>query len=325
MSKTKAEIEAEIARLRAKLEHVEIDPAFTPAELVRWDPSLLGAVLHIKHERNIPRDAFQHLLTVDPVAEITNALSIEYAYGSSVSKEQWVQGGCILPGSKSHRVMEKSGVLTQTGLQFTEYQYIENRAMRPKIGTCNEFQPFTDLSLEYTLCRKSTNPANPTIVGPGGFDLKCSDLRMSVKSNHLSLPNLVLPLASPERFLLDQIFVATSTRFSTSGTDTDIIVDKYPLSTLYNEWKRDKAAAPDVMTMCGARRPTVPPLRRTELDKAKEQIAELQAQVRLLLANREADRKAAELSKQNERLREALHIAVQTTNATASTNAMDPM
>jgi len=94
--------------------------------------------------------------------------------------------------------------------------------------------------------------------------------------------------------------------------DTDIIVDKYPLSTLYNEWKRDKEAARY-------------PLRRTELDKAKEQIAELQAQMRLLLANRETDRKAAELSKQNERLREALHIAVQTTNATASTNAMDPM
>jgi len=141
--------------------------------------------------------------------------------------------------------------------------------------------------------------------------------------------NLILPLANPERFLLDQIFVASITRMRGFGIDadpdTDIIVDKYPLSTLYNEWKRDKAAAPDIMTVGGARRPTVPPLRRTELDKAKEQIAELQAQMRLLLANRETDRKAAELSKQNERLREALHIAVQTTNATASTNAMDPM
>jgi len=150
--------------------------------------------------------------------------------------------------------------------------------------------------------------------------------------------NLILPLANPERFLLDQIFVASITRMRGFGIDadpdTDIIVDKYPLSTLYNEWKRDKAAAPDIMTVGGARRPTVPPLRRTELDKAKEQIAELQAQMRLLLANRETDReavlnadqaKATEISKQNERLREALHIAVQTTNATASTNTMDPM
>jgi len=63
MSKTRAEIEAEIARLRARLDHVEIDPAFTPTELVRWDPSLLGTVLHIKHERNIPANAFSDLIS----------------------------------------------------------------------------------------------------------------------------------------------------------------------------------------------------------------------------------------------------------------------
>jgi len=81
----------------------------------------------------------------------------------------------------------------------------------------------------------------------------------------------------------------------------------------------------------------IPPPRRTELDKAKEQIAELQAQVRVLLAGREAEEaKAAEQAKQNERLREALHIAIETpngrgvtaTNATATnatTATTDPM
>lgn len=134
--------------------------------------------------------------------------------------------------------------------------------------------------------------------------------------------NLILPLANPDRPLLDQIFVATSTRIR--GTSTDIVADKYPLSTLYNEWKRDKDAARGL-----------PPPRRTELDVAKAQIAELQAQMRLLMADREADQaRAAELSKQNGRLRDALHVAVHTpnlmgfvpatapsTNATALTNA----
>jgi len=128
--------------------------------------------------------------------------------------------------------------------------------------------------------------------------------------------NLILPLANPERFLLDQIFVASITRMRGFGIDadpdTDIIVDKYPLSTLYNEWKRYKEAARGS-----------PPLRRTELDVAKAQIAELQAHLRILMVNpeacREADRatdraKEADLAKQNVRLREALHVAVQTPN-----------
>ena len=66
IAKTKAEIEAEIARLRAQLDNVvpPIDPAFTPSELVRWDRSLEGALLHIKHERLIPRNAFEYPLAV---------------------------------------------------------------------------------------------------------------------------------------------------------------------------------------------------------------------------------------------------------------------
>jgi len=116
----------------------------------------------------------------------------------------------------------------------------------------------------------------------------------------ITLFEIHIPLANPERFLLDQIFVATLTKLK----DRDIVTDLYPLSTLYNEWKRDKEAARGV-----------PPLRRTELDKAKAQIAELQAQMRLLMAERATDRtKEDDLAKQNERLREALRIAVQTPN-----------
>jgi hypothetical protein len=340
MSKTKAEIEAEIARLRAKLEHVEIDPAFTPAELVRWDPSLLGAVLHIKHERNIPANAFEYTIGLNYESK-DGDFRVDSMYGSS--NPEGTDVTMNTSGYKrinSNKCMENIGVLTHEGIrssieeQFTQSgSWLNESAVRKhKVDVRNEFQTITYIPFIY-YPRSGVTHTGLT-CGPGKmYDLSCKELGMTVKkctNPDGAFSNLILPLANPDRPLLDQIFVATTARIH----DTDVVVDKYPLSTLYNEWKRDKAAAPDIMTVCGARRPTVPPLRRTELDKAKEQIAELQAQMRLLLANREADRKAdsgtllskaAELSKQNERLREALHIAVQTTNATASTNAMDPM
>jgi len=58
---SRAEIEAQIAALKAVLKDKEIDPDFTPKELVRWDPTLLGTILHMKHPMNLPRTAFRVL------------------------------------------------------------------------------------------------------------------------------------------------------------------------------------------------------------------------------------------------------------------------
>jgi len=308
MSKTKAEIEAEIARLRARLEHLEIDSAFTPAELVRWDPSLLGATLHLQHHEDIPANAFDFVH-----AKGRQEHCLDSAHGS------------MSPGNvPSKKKMTMEGALTPVGVRYIKSARQIHSEKSYTFDVSNDFESMTKLPILVT--RWSEQELNPTHT-----NFSCKALGMAVELNQGGYAmGFILPLANPDRPLLDQIFVATTARIH----DTDVVVDKYPLSTLYNEWKRDKAAAPDIMTVGGARRPTVPPLRRTELDKAKEQIAELQAQMRLLLANRETDReavlnadqaKATEISKQNERLREALHIAVQTTNATASTNTMDPM
>jgi hypothetical protein len=54
----KAEIEAQIRALQGKLkECIEIDPEFTPAELVRWRPSLIGTMLHAKRQSDLPDPA----------------------------------------------------------------------------------------------------------------------------------------------------------------------------------------------------------------------------------------------------------------------------
>lgn len=360
MSKTRAEIEAEIARLRARLDHVEIDPAFTPTELVRWDPSLLGAVLHIKHERKFHPNAFNKIMTIESGTAASPSVDSMYASSllSKIRIEPTNPPSPYQPGSAPackytpttlaqacDRAIstENTGILTKKGIHSVYDELIERQVERHTLTrrcvTTNNFTDIATLPLAFQLLRKEAGVAAHAAWthGPGGvFDLKCTDLGITVRqkaANGSGQPNLLLPLANPERPLLDQIFVAASTRIG----DTDVILDKYPLSTLYNEWKRDKAAAPDEVWMCGTRtRPKVPPPRRTELDVAKAQIAELQAQTRLLMAERATDReadqaRAAELSKQNGRLRDALHVAVHTPNlmgfvpatatAVASTNA----
>lgn len=345
MSKTRAEIEAEIARLRARLDHVEIDPAFTPTELVRWDPSLLGTVLHIQRERKFHPNAFNKIMTIESGTAASPSVDSMYASSllSRIRIEPTNPPSPFQPGSAPackytpttlaqacDRAIstENTGILTKKGIhsvydELIERQ-VEHHTLTRRYGTTNNFTDIATLPLAFQLLRKEAGVAAHVAWthGPGGvFDLKCTDLGITVRqkaANGSGQPNLLLPLANPDRPLLDQIFVATSTRIH----DTDIVVDKYPLSTLYNEWKRDKEAA----------RGRLPPPRRTELDVAKAQIAELQAQMRLLMADREADQaRAAELSKQNGRLRDALHVAVHTPNlmgfvpatatAAASTNA----
>ena len=294
MSKTRAEIEAEIARLTARLDHVGFDPVFTPTELVRWDPSLVGAVLHLQHHEGIPANAFDIVH-----AKGRQEHCLDSAHGS-------MSPGAVISAKK----MTMEGALTPEGLR-----YIQSTRRRGDgshtFDVSNDFESMTQLPI--SVVRWFERDVNPTHV-----NLSCKALGMTAeRSDGGYVMGFMLPLANLERPLLDQIFVAASTRIH----DTDIVVDKYPLSTLYNEWKRDKDAAGGL-----------PPPRRTELDVAKAQIAELQAQMRLLMADREADQaRAAELSKQNGRLRDALQVAVHTPNlmgfvpatatAVASTNA----
>jgi hypothetical protein len=335
MSKTRAEIEAEIARLTARLDHVGFDPAFTPTELVRWDPSLLGTVLHIKHYEDIPEIGFDiwYMYYAWNGEGGLQAIDINQCFGRSRSNCMTAFNG-KWPAHVPEGCMETFSVLRREGCEIPKKLNTEKTNSPANPEWCYEAaQEFVSVAkcirilgqtLGTQVSRKSeTYPA----------DLRCKDydvtcVVVSPKSgpmNGSTVIELHIPLSNPERFLLDQIFVATITKLK----DRDIVTDLYPLSTLYNEWKRDKEASLGV-----------PPLRRTELDVAKTQIAELQAQMRLLMADRAADRaKEADLAKQNERLRETLHVGLQTpnprafvttamTNATSLTNATaaaDPM
>jgi len=358
MAKTKAEIEAEIARLTAQLHAVvpPIDPAFTPSELVRWDRSLEGTLLHIRHERLIPRNAFVYPLAVPgPDYKPETGWAPSELYGASNPTRVYESFWTNKTWERSQSVMENVGVLTGGGIQSAmEEHYISHGGgivvpkegddvRKYKYGTFHNFTAMTQLPMLFEPLIKPDK--HPSVArwsyGPGGGnDLSCASLGMTVKRCNVtdrknnSYFNLVLPLANPDKFLLDQIFVATSTRL----LDTDVIVDRYPLSVLYQEWKRDKdeavayaASLPPVMsTKSGRLMPhsVTRPTRKTELDKTKALLADLQAEVQRLKADRESEQ--ADLSKHNERLRAALHVAVHhptNTENTANTvvSSTDPV
>lgn len=351
MAKTKAEIEAEIARLTAQLHAVvpPIDPAFTPAELVRWDRSLEGALLHIKHERLIPRNTFERPLAVpgpDYKPETWKQWAPSELYGSSDPTRVYGSLWPLKSWERSPSIMENVGVLTSGGIRSaTEELYISHEGgivipkygddvRKYKYGTSNNFTAMTELPMLFEPIIKTDKHPSHThwSYGPGGWnDLSCASLGMTVKRCNFtdrknnSYFNLLLPLANPDKFLLDQIFVATSTRL----LDTDVVIDRYPLSVLYQEWKRDKdeavayaASLPPVMsTKSGRLMPhhVTRPTRKTELDTTKALFADLQAEVQRLRAERDTEQ--SELSKQNERLRSALHVAANLpTNATTSSD-----
>lgn len=230
---SKAEIEAEIERLKARLEcaeRIKFDPAFTPSELVRWDPSLLGTVLHIKPEKSTP--ATEHI-------KMVHKMNQQYR-----------------PDTSSAMEIEMLGVLTKEGVCHVKSV---NGHLKYNFATSDEFDSMTQM------------PLHALYVGDHHRQKIDLDKLNITKVPNNGYPHYLLPLANPEQFLLDQIFVATSIRIH----DTDVIVDKYPLSALYYEWKRDRDAAPS-----GRKGNTI---RKTELDEAKALIAELQSKVQLLM------------------------------------------
>ena len=288
---SKAEIEAQIAALQARLhEHLTYDPAFTPAELVRWDPSLVGTAFRIQHELDIPANAFERPM-----------IRGDSDHGPDPQKSNLygIFDRAKIGNRHDDGVMEMIGVLKHEGIYHVS-KLFESTFYRskPAFIVSNNFDSMTLLPFEvrnnwgriseemasrythYNLSFKELGVYLNLVfelpqVSPSGI------LETSKK-----IYNWILPLANPARLLLDQIYIATSTRIH----DKDVITDKYPLSTLYQEWKRDKTAGRIH--------------RRSPLDEAMITISALQEELRLA---REA---RADADAHSEKLRAALHASV---------------
>jgi hypothetical protein len=224
---SRAEIEAQIAALKAVLKEKEIDPDFTPKELVRWDPSLLGTILHMKHPMNLPRTAFRVLFKNNG----------EY-YG-------WVgMGSTSFSNTTSELKMEQLCPLTNEGI-------VVNSDLKFPGGFYDE--PNLIYSIENTFqsmkCVPIISNGNPT-ESPLPTQIPTGDSIMAADTLGIRFKNIIdehiprtfgyLPLCGPDDNILDHIFIASVVKlpFQTK----EVIVDKYPLSKLYEEWKMDKAA-----------------------------------------------------------------------------------
>ena len=297
----KAEIEAQIAALQARLrETIEYDRSFTPAELVRWDPSLIGTVLHIQHERKIPANAFKQVMRKVPLPPVLPLpgedhtalhLDITNIYGSSDRSLIIMSTGNKMINNdimmETIGILKSNGIYHIKGVRYTR-NFAENADSPASYFTIsNKFDSMT--LLPFFPGYINDDPLERSVGAK--YNLSCKELGMylNILNDPYETPkkiyNWILPLANPDRLLLDQIHIAIQTHMH----GRDVIIDKYPLSTLYQEWKRDKTA--------GRLH------RRTPLDEAMITIRALQEELRL---SREA---RAALETHSEKLRLALHAS----------------
>jgi hypothetical protein len=287
---SKAEIEAQIAALQARLrETIEYDPAFTPLELVRWDPSLIGTMIHIQHELDIPINPFGHTIYKD----CDNKLFIFSRKGADEYN-----------GAKvSFSRLGMCGFLTPSGLLLRNTPYTQPDVLhRPRINPGGRIDVTTSESNTFAAIA-TMNIGAVKVVAVGASHNHCDrfhlkDLNVTtgpIVAGTDMLQSLSMPLANSEKCLMDQLFIATYARFPSESNaclvNNDTIINKYPLSTLYQEWKRDKAA--------GRLH------RRTPLDEAMETIRALQAELSLAHIARSAS------EAHSEKLRAALHAAAE--------------
>ena len=199
---TTTEIEAQILALQAKLKNSYVDPDFTPRELARWDPTLIGTVFRMQHYKDIPESSLKNMYGAPPSNTIPTDINI-YSICSRTTE-----------GPRDRRI-ESFAVLTPSGFKVSTNRY----TIVNDIGAIAKYIRVWPNTIAIT---KSPPP-----------DLSCKDLGITLLGSQLHIP-----LADPHQFLLDQIFITTP--IPCFCDDKETTIDRYPLSVLYNEWKHDR-------------------------------------------------------------------------------------
>lgn len=269
---SKAEIEAQIEALKRKLKESEMDADFTPTELVRWDPSLLGTVLHLKyHGGDIPRTAGSFI-----IEEGADVLMSVYYKGDS----EGIVSRMEMPSKELK--MEQFGVLTNTGIttnndiDIKSYQSYLDGSLRAHgnkytlLYDCvNNFQSLNQVPIISYLYPENLVEKSLRIIHKDDKFIKMNyrDLKYTMfcqnRTSYCRCPHSRLgqsyenyrsylppgkcltykgmfPLCEPDDNLLDKIHIAKVVKLPFQ--DKEVIIDLYPLSKLYKEWKADKDA-----------------------------------------------------------------------------------
>ena len=238
---TRAEIEAQIAALKAVLKEKEIDPDFTPKELVRWDPTLLGTMLHMKHPKSMPRSAF--LMTFKRDNDYFGYVNSQVGHYSNISQDLEMEQICPLT-PQGILVNNDVKLISMGGGQCVcELLY----------NTDNTFQSMTRVPIRAIdgSCLGVGSWAADIVLGTYQSKdslIACDSLGINFKHVSTDGHGVVakkiilgyLPLCGPDDNILDHIYVASVAKLPFQTKET--IIDKYPLSVLYEEWKADKVA-----------------------------------------------------------------------------------
>ena len=224
---SKAEIEAQIEALKKKLKESEMDADFTPTELVRWDPSLLGTVLHLKYYRNTHRRCVRNV--------VENSGSYYFHLPTEAQQAEEKKGN--FTNDIEYEQLFHIGILVNEGIYIAEDEIHLTSGPFPQfIGIYNTTNTFASLSA-IKMCCRITN--NYPISSSSGWTKLSVDKVSEVKDEH-GYARIILKLTKPDDNLLDKIHIAKVVKLPFQ--DKEVIIDLYPLSTLYKEWKADKDA-----------------------------------------------------------------------------------
>lgn len=209
----KAEIEAQIRALQGKLkECIEIDPEFTPAELVRWRPSLIGTMLHAKRQSDLPDPAASPSeKTYPPQCHVHEQFGLLVPGGMLVSRDETDDEIRYAPGRPPPEWL----LPTKEKLLYEFQEMIKVKVRNRDVGLCkpDEILDRIFAASSHTLPR----PVNtlPTVYG-GPAAIHC----------------------------VNTASCDASFRYPSSML---IVIDHYPLSVLYKEWLADKHRRPPVI------------------------------------------------------------------------------
>jgi len=241
-----AQIEAQIEALKKKLKESEMDTDFTPMELVRWDPSLIGAVLHLKyHDESIIRKSLRtvwnfggehwivktnspiglkinnHLNTNNIEEQPLHKIGILSKKGMICLNEDFYGAFHTYEGYKESSNHNTFDSLSEMSLWIANYRGTEGGDHRPEFKAYTSQQWSEGIQIDTT----QTKIQHGTAPEP---------------NSHWKWHRADIKLTKPDDNLLDKIQIVKVVKLPFQ--DKEVIIDLYPLSSLYKEWKADKDA-----------------------------------------------------------------------------------
>jgi hypothetical protein len=297
---SKKKIQAQIAALQEKLK----EPEFTPKALVEWMPELKGKMLHCKHDKlgNIKMNDLCRFLTINQPISVFDIYNKPCVVNNKYIEITDPEKGNYITKAFGDRYLEQYSYLTDDGMFINTEVLNANVCLHgcnQQTGNCGHgIIPSAPSSWKNTVSNdfldmikcpmyKRVEDWSSSHYGNGVLPKKLVPvevIRITMKDDNRGNITLCDPKSNP----LDHIYVASACKIP--HTNEEVIVDHYPLSSLYKEWRNY------ITTKRKAEELEINPLSNPEQLKAyDEEIAKLQSQIAELYKKRVILEKEMEL------------------------------